>query len=213
MNNNERISFMRESGIDFLYRYRSLTDESCKYEIEALQRKQIWLQNMSGLNDEREGSLSEHVWAHANGQLRKYRDNFGCFSMSSINPLEESSSYMWREYAKDGFCLAYSMKLLADLEIFMAPVQYVKTIDMTFLKENSKHPESIFVAKENKWSYENEWRHLDILKKPGNGEYYKTSVKPAKAYVSGKLMTKTIWKELWKCLLDMETEIVYMEEK
>lgn len=210
LSNRERLRMMESSGIDWLYRYRPFDSSHFTLELEALENRKIWMQNMSGLNDIREGSISEHVWDMADQMLKKYRDSYGCFSMTTIEPQSENARDMWDHYASDGFCLAYSMRELAENKIYMIPVNYVHKLDYIFLKNNHQHPECIFCTKENEWEAESEWRHVDFLSQYGSGEYYKKSIIPVKAFITKKILNNQNYNRLEKLLEEMQTEIVYM---
>lgn len=223
-NNEIRLEYMKkwQKEIKYLYRYRHI-NEKREYEIEALEKRDIFCSSFDKLNDGEEGIIIRELLRkfpssmkkQVKKQLEELRKKFGVACFSKVEPYNTYAEYMWENYAGngEGICIQYNISDMIDKNFYIIPVKYVKKLNIRdFLEENTFVSELTYVMKhccgsdkdkKNRiWEIEQEWRHMIEIDNE-YGKYSEIYLQPAKIFIGKRL--KEIYKnKIYKMLSDIE---------
>ena len=154
-----------------IYKYRSLSGDSFKYTMDILLNSRVYIPHIKQLNDPFEGAQNI-VLNFTDGTKIKLDStvydgltkSWGVYSLSASPKIPQ----MWTHYSDNfrGICIEFST---ANTFSTIKEVKYVKKIitEHDLVKHNGQSSlaplfEEVLIRKSDGWSYEEEWRFIDL---------------------------------------------------
>lgn len=206
---NKKRLIIKNNIISPLFKYKSLNGDGLSHVLDILINKRLYLPSVNSLNDPFEVNTKMEDEENVKSRIK-------VLSFSKVRPHNEESIPMWAHYSNSfqGVSIEFDLDKLNKLfeksenDFFFEKVKYLDNFfeDSYFSKEKSIEEGLLdYTFKKNKlWSYESEYRAVQIDKGPNT---YLNNIRVEKIYFGARIseLHKSLLTEICK-QYDIKTE-------